>query len=222
MRSQSRGPDVRNPEPANVAHDDSAGRPISAAPYRPRRLHEGLAVHVRAGNRIRVVVADSDKQSQQELNEQFRAEAVRLAVEGYSARRSVDVLATKNGGAGSFEPSLTIIDLYESGYAETACLNAPSAIHLTHGQGATPRIMHTDLATVEATIEVTGGGDALLAFSPGAARDISAESLDRVATETLTFVDPCRFRDDLLRRGSERAPMSPASPMAVLFRPLDR
>lgn len=187
----------------------------------------GLAVQARVGNRIRIVVAESGTQDGHEVNavEQLRTTTFRLAVEGCSAKRSLEELSrVEAGGSGATAspgPSLTILDLNDSGQVETASLNAPAAIQLSHGRGATPRNKPVGFSEVESMIAVTTD-HAVLALSPSAAREVTTDYLNAVAAMTPSFSDPCRFRDDLLHLVGEQAPLLPAPPMAVLFRPGDR
>ena len=118
--------------------------------------------------------------------------------------------------------SLTILDLYDTGYAETASLDAPSVVHVSHGQGVVPRIKPVTISDVESLVAVAGEGNAVVALSPLAARLVSAEALKTVAAKSATLSDPCRFRDELLRINGERAPMLPAPPIAVCTRPFGR
>lgn len=187
----------------------------------------GFALQARIGNRIRIVIAEPVARTQPGApNDKLRTAAVRLAVEGYSAQRTIDLLSADLSRVltrpGSSRAGLTILDLYESGYAETACLDAPSVIHLAHGHGATPRIKPAVLSTVESMTAVTGDGEAILAFSPSAARHFTADELSLVTAKTPIFFDPCQFRDDLLGLKGDRAPTLPAPPMAVLCRPRQR
>ena len=92
--------------------------------------HVGLAAHARLGNRIRCVVAESGNQVENDpVVEQLHTAAIRLAVEGNSARRSIGVLQrvlTRIRDDDSARgPSLVLLDLHESGYAEVASLTRP-------------------------------------------------------------------------------------------------
>ena len=182
--------------------------------------HVGLAAHAHIGNRIRVAVAESGNQLEYEpVISQLHTAAVRLAVEGYSARRSVSLLSRvlarmrNDSGPG---PSLVLLDLHESGYVDTASLNAPSVLHVTRAQRPL-HIKPIDLSDVESTIVAAGDGDAVLALSSTAAQDIAPDVVSSV-TSASSFSDPCTYRDELVRFTDTKAQVLPAPPMAVLFR----
>lgn len=180
----------------------------------------GLAAHAHIGNRMRIVVAESGNHVEHlPVINQLHTAAVRLGIEGYSARRSVSVLSRVLGRLRSGsqpEPSLVLLDLYESGYAETARLNAPPVLHVTRTRHPL-HIKPIDLSEVDSTIVTTRDGDAVLALSSTASQDIGADVVSSV-TDASSFSDPCEFRDELVRFTDTRVEVLPAPPMAVLFR----
>lgn len=218
---------LSSPQPASrrAIHGVCAAEPTLGWRVCLTAWQMGLAARARIGNRVRIVVTESGLEVRGErVVDVLRSEAVRMAVEGYSAGRSVEVLGERLSRMPD-EPcatSLTVVDLYESGYAETASLNAPSVIKLTHDQGVTSRIKHLGIAEVDSMIAVTGEGEAVLALSPTAASVVTTDLLRRVAATWPSFADPCRFRDQLARFEGERAARPPGPPMAVLFRPASR
>jgi hypothetical protein len=178
---------------------------------------DGLAMQARIGNRIRIVVAEAGDRHRPDAGlGQVRTTAIRLAVEGTSASKSVEVLSSRfDGTEGPSPVSLTIVDLYESGYADTARLNAPPVIHVASGG-------ELRLTAVESTIAVKGGGDVLIAMSAAASRELSPDTWNALADRAGSFAEPCELRDDLVGQGGVRPHAPAAAPMAVLLRPRDR
>lgn len=142
-----------------------------------------------------------------------------------SAADSVDVLcrvmARQLGGDQLPGPSLTLIDLYESGRADIACRAAPPVLHVradapvdaaecAGSGGVESDLIHADL------------GDHLVALSPGSIQVLAADEIMTIPKRAKGVPHPCRLRDDLLEAVDSRGSDLPAAPIAIMRRQSSR
>jgi hypothetical protein len=181
---------------------------------------DGLAVHAQVGNRIRAVVAEaSGSGDPATVLEQLRAGSIKLAVEELSAKQSVElieqIMSRHRAASGDPRPSLTLVDLYESGYVEVASLNAPPVIVLDRASRVTREVRPTEAGQQNGLL-ACDDLDAVVVLSPTAARALGEDPLRAAVGLVRRSAHPCQLRDQLLGGAVKAAETT--SPMAVLLR----
>ena len=182
----------------------------------------GFTVRARSAQQTRVLIGEPATRGRHpSVTSQIKDAAAKLLEVHCSAAETIDVLCRvmtrQLGGSQLPGPSLTLIDLYDSGRADIACHAAPPVLHV--GTGATENAARcAGAGGVETETVLVELGDYLIALSPTSVQTLSAVGLSGIPELVRTISGPCRLRDELLDSVDGRDRHRPAPPMAIVRR----
>jgi hypothetical protein len=217
-----RPPDAARADQASNVHVRCDASPLGGWSVCLTSRPTGIAVQARSDVRRRILIGEPATRGRHpSAVDQLRNAAAKLLDARCSVAESVDVLcrvmARQLGGDQLPGPSLTLLDLDETGRADIACRVAPPVLFV----GATAPMESarcTGSGGIEAETLQAEPDDFLVALSAGSIRTLAADRLSRIPTLVQTAPTPCRLRDELLRSGSVdgRRGDRLAPPMAIL------